>query len=126
MTKETQKMNYNGSSKNPSQRTLVPAVEIQEMADSFVVRLDIPGAEKESIVARVIDTTLIVRASAPAHFRTDAILMYDDSIPAEYRREFSLADNIDPHSIHAVYELGVLRIMLKKKQKYLPKEIKIQ
>lgn len=126
MTKENQKTNYDGSNERSTQRTLVPTVDIQELADSFVVRLDIPGAEKESIVARVIDATLTVTANAPAHFKQDAKLLYDDSIPAEYRREFSLADNIDPHSIDAAYELGVLRINLKKKQQYLPKEINIQ
>jgi HSP20 family protein len=121
-----QKTNNDGSSEDSTQRTLVPTVDIQELADSFVVRLDIPGAEKESIVARVIDSMLMITAKAPAHFKRDAISMSDDSIPAEYRREFSLADNIDPHSIDAVYDLGVLRITLKKKQQYLPKEIKIQ
>jgi HSP20 family protein len=124
MTKEMQKTNYDGSSESSTQRALVPTVDIQELADSFVVRLDIPGAEKESIVVRVIDATLTVTVNAPAHFKRDAILMFDD-LPAEYRREFSLADNIDPHSINAAYELGVLRITMKKKQQYLPKEIKI-
>ena len=126
MTKEMQKTNYDGSSENSPRRTLVPAVDIQELADSYVVRLDIPRAEKETIVARVIDATLTVTADVPAYFTPDAIVTHDDSIPAEYRREFSLADNIDPQSIDAAYELGVLRIILKKKQQYLPKEIKIQ
>ena len=124
MTKEMQKTNYDGSNDGYTRRNLVPVVDIQELADSFVVRLDIPGAEKESIVARVIDATLTVTASAPALFKRNAILTEDDS-PVEYLREFSLADNIDPHSIDAVYELGALRITLKKKLQYLPKEIKI-
>ncbi len=126
MTKEIQKTNYESGNEGSARRPLIPTVEIQELADSFVVRLDIPGAEKESIVARVIDATLTVIANAPAHFTRDAMSMYDESIPAEYRREFSLAENIDPHSIDAAYELGVLRITLKKKQQYLPKEIMIQ
>lgn len=124
MTKEIQKTNYDGSGKS-STVTLIPKVDVQELADSFVVRLDIPDAEKESIVARVIDATLTVTANTPGYFKRDAISMSDD-LPAEYRREFSLADNIDSHSIDAIYELGVLRITLKKKQQYLPKEIKIQ
>jgi HSP20 family protein len=124
MTKEMQKTNNGGES--PTLRNRVPMIDIQEFADSFVVSLDIPGVEKENIAARVVDDTLIVTAKAPAHFRCDATLMYDDSIPVEYRREFSLADNIDPHSIDAAYELGVLRLTLRKKQQYLPKEIKIQ
>lgn len=126
MTKEMQKTNYDGNNENPARRTVVPPVDIQELADSYVVRVDIPGAEKESIVARVIDATLTVTAKAPAHFTHDAIVMHNGVIQSEYRREFSLGDNIDPHSIDAAYDLGVLRITLKKKQQYLPKEIKIE
>jgi HSP20 family molecular chaperone IbpA len=45
MTKEMQKTNYDGSGESTTHRTLVPKVDIQELADSFIVRLDIPGAE---------------------------------------------------------------------------------
>jgi len=121
MTTEMQK--ETNSSERSARRILVPLVDIQELADSFVVRLDIPGAEKESIQARVVDATLTVTAHAPARFSSEAV---GDSAAAEYRREFSLADNIDPNSVDAVYESGVLRITLRKKQQYLPKEIKIQ
>lgn len=125
MTKELQKTNVDGDSKGTTHRILAPSVDIQELADAFVVRLDMPGAEKESIAARVAGATLTVTAAGPALFKQDAVLLYDDSIPTEYRREFSLADNIDPQSIDAAYELGVLKITLQKKQQYLPKEIKI-
>jgi len=100
-------------------------VDIQELPEAYIVRLDIPGATKESIKAQVTDNTLTVTASAQAYFQQDATLLYDDSIPTEFRREFSLADNIDPHAIDAVYDLGVLTLTLKKKQNYVPKEISI-
>jgi HSP20 family protein len=126
MTKEMQKTNENGGNGERNVRTVVPAVDIQELADSFVVRLDIPGAEKESIAARVSNSTMTVDANVSSYFKQEATLMVDDSLPTEYHREFSLADNIDLQSIDAAYELGVLKITLKKKQQYLPRQITIQ
>jgi HSP20 family protein len=126
MTNEMQKTNHNGGNGERNVRTVVPAVDIQELADSFVVRLDIPGSEKDSIATRVGNSTLTVDANVLSFFKQQATLMVDDSLPTEYHREFSLADNIDPQSIDAAYELGVLKITLKKKQQYLPRQITIQ
>ena len=128
MNKEIQKTDSQESGKEPTRtvRTLVPAVDIQELADAYVVRLDIPGADKASISAKVEGSNLDVAAEVPEYFPKDATLNYDDSTPVEYRRAFTLANDVDPGSIEAHYELGVLKITLKKKQQFLPKAINIQ
>ena len=120
MTQELEREKVNRSEQSQSVRVLRPAVDIQALADSYVVRLDIPGAEKDSINARIDKSTLTVsaRVSAP-------LLIGEGAQPAEYWREFSLADDVETQSVNAVHELGVLKITLKKKQQFLPKEIKI-
>ena len=128
MTKEIEKEKINGEEPNTAGtvRVLRPAVDIQELADSFVVRLDIPGAEKESIAAQIDKSTLTVSAKVEDRFKRESGIVYDGSLPAEYRREFTLADDVETQSVDAAYELGVLKITLKKKQQFLPKEIKIK
>jgi HSP20 family protein len=127
MTKEIEKGKINGEESNTTDsiRVLRPAVDIQELADSYVVRLDIPGSEKESIVARIDESTLTVSAKVRELFRQETAIADDGSRPTEYRREFSLADDVETQTVDATYELGVLKITLKKKQQFLPKEIKI-
>ena len=127
MANEIQKSTRNGSEAGTSRsvRVLSPAVDIQELADSYVVRLDLPGADKESITARVNQSMLSVTANVPEYFKRDAELMYDSSLPTEYRREFTLADNVDAQTVEALYELGVLKVTLHKKRQFLPREIKI-
>jgi HSP20 family protein len=127
MTKEIQKAAGNESEAGSSQavRVLRPAVDIQELADSYVVRLDIPGADKETISAQVNQSTLTVSAAIPECFKRDAELLYDSSFRREYRREFTLADNVDTQTVEALYELGVLKVTLQKKRQFLPREIKI-
>ncbi|MGA9408797.1 MAG: Hsp20/alpha crystallin family protein [Bacteroidota bacterium] len=127
MTKEVEKVKTNGTEPNTADtfRVLRPAVDIQELADSYIVRLDIPGSDKESIVAQINASTLTVSAKVQERFTRETALVYDNALPAEYRREFSLADDVETQTVDAVYELGVLKITLKKKQQFLPKEIKI-
>ena len=127
MTKEVQKAAESGSGAGKTRpvRVLRPAVDIQELADSYVVRLDVPGADKETIAAQIDQSTLRVSAKAAGYFRPGATLLVDTILPVEYRREFSLADNINPQSVDARYDLGVLKITLQKKRQFLPREIKI-
>jgi HSP20 family protein len=127
MTKEIEKAKIDGTEKSAADtvRVVRPAVDIQELADSYVVRLDIPGAEKESIAAHINESTLTVSAKVQDRFQQGSAAGFNAQLPAEYRREFSLADNVETQTVDAAYELGVLKITLKKKQQFLTKKIKI-
>ncbi|MDE3059318.1 MAG: Hsp20/alpha crystallin family protein, partial [Bacteroidota bacterium] len=103
-------------------RTMVPPVDIQEASDSYIVRFDIPGTDKNKIKVQIEEGSLNVSASVDPYFEKNAVLFYHGSLPREYRREFSLGNNIDTTTVNAVYELGVLTVTLKKKQQFLPIE----
>ncbi|MCX6137386.1 MAG: Hsp20/alpha crystallin family protein [Ignavibacteriales bacterium] len=107
-------------------RTVRPSVDIQELPTAYVLRLDMPGTVKDAIKAQVNERVLTLSGKVPAYFKQDAALIFDDSLPTEYQREFTLADNIDTQSVDAAYELGVLTVTLKKKEQYLSKEIAVQ
>jgi len=100
--------------------TVTPAVNIVETPNSFVVTLDIPGAAKDRIKANIEDNTLSVIADV-----IDAASAKDGVPEKQYRREFSLANDIELDSVEARYELGALTITLKKKEQYVPKQIHI-
>ena len=107
-------------------RSVLPGVDIQELPASYVLRLDMPGVEKEAIKAHVYERVLTVSGTAPAYFKQDAAQLCDDSVATEFHREFALAENVDIQSVDAAYELGVLTVTLKKKEQYLPKDITVQ
>lgn len=109
----------NGIEKNT--HTLVPAVDIVETKSSYIVKMDVPGAVKDKIKAQIQDNSLHVSASIADYGESGK-----ESEPVrEYRREFSLASDIDVNTIDAQFDLGVLTITLNKKLQYLPKEITI-
>ncbi len=97
--------------------TLTPAVSIVESKDAFLVSLDIPGAQKERISVNVEHQLLSVTAEVPAQ---------GENAGKQYRREFTLANDIEPQSADAHYELGVLTVTLRKKEQFKPKQIHIQ
>jgi HSP20 family protein len=110
----------------PEARRVAPAADIQELPQSYVVRMDIPGAMRENIKAQIEEGVLTIEAKVDAYFEKDATLLVDDSLPIEYHRKFSLAEDVDQQAVDAAYELGVLTITLNKKQHFLPRSISIQ
>ena len=110
----------NGTVEQKAIQSIVPAVNIAETPASYLVTLDIPGAVKEKIKANIENNTLIVSADIADDAQSE-----NSESSKQYYREFSLANDIDLHTVDAHFELGVLKIALNKKQQYLPKQIAI-
>jgi len=110
----------NGTTETKTIQSIIPAVNITETPTSYIVSIDIPGAVKEKIKANIENDTLIVSAEIANSDQTENV-----ESARQYHREFSLANDIDVHTVDAQYKLGVLKISLNKKQQYLPKQITI-
>lgn len=110
----------NGSISTRNVHSIIPAVNILETPEAYIVTLDIPGALKEKISAAIENDLLLVTADVAEYSAGDRT-----ESARQYRREFTLANDIDAQSIDAQYEAGVLTITLNKKKQYLPKQITI-
>lgn len=101
--------------------SIIPAVNIIESPKAYTVTLDIPGAVKENIKANIENNVLVVTAEI-----ADTASKENAEMVKQYRREFTLANDIDVHTVDAKYELGVLAVTLNKKEQFLPKQISIK
>lgn len=110
----------NGTLEKKTVHSIIPAVNIVESAKGYTVTLDIPGAVKENVKANIENNVLIVTADVAEYSQAENV-----ETAKQYRREFTLANDIDVHTVDAKYELGVLTITLSKKEQYLPKQITI-
>jgi HSP20 family protein len=110
----------------PAARRIVPMADVQELPQSYVVRMDMPGAARDHIKAQIEEGILTVEVTVEPYFQKDATLLLDDSLPIEYHRKFSLAEDVDQQAVDAAYDLGVLTITLNKKQHFLPRAIAIK
>jgi len=107
------------------EKIVAPVADIFETADAFVVKLDLPGAIKESVGLSIGPNLLTVKARIVPQHKEDAKLLFSEIGCKSYLREFNLGDGVDHEKISAQFEDGVLTIILPKTDSVKAKEIPI-
>lgn len=105
----------------------LPALEMYEKPDKFVVRVELPGMKKEEIDVHVVGDTLTISGE-----RKVSTEVKDD----EYRRcEFSygsfsrsitLPSAVNAAKVDASFDNGVLEITLPKAEEVKPKKVQVK
>lgn len=108
------------------ERLVIPAVDVIETPETYVLHLDIPGAAKDSISVKLEGGALQVRAAITATARSGESVLYSEMRGTGYEREFSLGNGIDRERVDAAYENGVLTITLHKSDALKAREIRIK
>ena len=103
--------------------TLMPMDAWRE-ADSFVVELDLPGVEADSIDLDVERNVLTVRAERPER-QDGAELLAAERPRGVFSRQLILGDNLDLERISAGYSAGVLRLTIPVAERAKPRKISI-
>jgi HSP20 family protein len=110
-----------------SAETIVsPVGDIYETSDAFVVKLDMPGATKDSISLKVEPGYISVRASVGLCHAEQANILVNEIVRKSYFREFNLGQGINHNDVQASFEDGVLTINLPKTEESKAKEIQIK
>ncbi|MER3446704.1 MAG: molecular chaperone [Candidatus Dadabacteria bacterium] len=103
-----------------------PAVDIHENDDSYIVKADLPGINKDDIQIDLKDSTLTIRGEK----RFEEKVSRDDYLRIEraygtFVRSFTLPQSVDADKIQAKYKDGVLELTIPKKEEAKPKQIQI-
>jgi len=106
-------------------RYRTPAADVYETADAYVLLLDLPGVEKEGISLTLEKGEMRVRAAVDEHAGTQGRRLFSETRPATFARSFTLGEGIDPNSVDAQYDKGVLTVKLYKHEGVKPREISI-
>lgn len=104
----------------------VPPVDIYEDEHKLVLKLEIPGIRQEDLDVRMENSTLSVRGERS--FETEGKEENFHRVERRYGsfyRAFTVPNTIDPESIKAEYDAGVLRLELQKRPESKPKQIKV-
>jgi len=109
----------------PFEPPVTPLADIYETADAFVVKLDMPGAVKDSISVIVEPGILAVKGKGESHHPENGKLVFSEIGKRSYARTFNLADGVDSGNIEAQFENGVLGITIPKTESLKAREIKI-
>ena len=104
-----------------------PAVDILEEEDHFLIKADLPGMSESDIDIRVHDGMLLLsgkRDDERAEEREGSY--YRERRHGSFSRQFKLGSNVDPETIEATYNNGVLEVKLPKKEEAKPRQIKVK
>lgn len=103
-----------------------PAVDIKEEADKFVIHADIPGVKPEDIEVSMEAGVLTVKGEKESETKTEkeGYKRVERTSGSFYRR-FSLPDSADGDAINAKCKLGVLEIVIPKREAIKPKRINV-
>ena len=113
-----------GNSEIP--RRWIPAMDLLEEDERFVLRADLPGVEEESINVELQDNVLTISGErAPEHRAQDGGYQRLERAWGAFSRSLTLPAGIDPESIEASLNNGVLEVRVPKPEERKPRRVAI-
>ena len=105
----------------------IPAVDIAEAGDKFVLRADVPGVDPADIELSMEDGVLTL--SGQRRFESSEEengMRRIERRSGKFYRRFSLPDTADAESISARSQNGVLEVTIPKQPKVQPRRITVE
>ncbi len=100
----------------------VPPVNIRETDNAFEVELSAPGKSKEDFNIELENDMLVISSEQKTENTTEeGKFTRREFTHSAFKRSFSLPETVKDDDIQAVYENGILKITLPKKEEALPK-----
>ena len=107
-------------------RTFVPAVDIYEYDNEVIVTADMPGVDENSVDITLEKNILTIKGLVDVEEPENQDKVYSEYSVGNYKRTFSLSDEIDNEGIRATVKDGVLRLNLPKAEQAQIKKIAVQ
>ena len=116
-----------GESEALTAGTFVPPVDVYEDAQKVVLKLEVPGIRQEDLDVRVENQTLVVKGERKMESEEKEENFHRiERRYGSFTRSFTLPQTVDPNSVKAGYDAGVLTISITKKAEAKPKQVKIE
>ena len=93
--------------------TWMPAVDVLETEDAYVLVAELPGVRREDIEVEVKDRRLEISGRRPPLGEGQTFVRMERSF-GPFRRSFELGVTLDPGAVTAAYERGVLTVRVGK------------
>jgi HSP20 family protein len=104
----------------------VPQADIYESKDSIILLADMPGIDQNSVDITLEKNVLTITGSVSPAEHKGQMLSHGEYLSGDYRRAFTLSNEIDRNGIEAVVKNGVLKLTLPKSKDSLPKKIVVK
>ena len=105
----------------------LPAVDIQEQPESFLLKADLPGVESDNMEVIIVDGALTIEGNraSESHEESDNFSRYE-RVKGRFLRRFTLPDTANGEAIEATTRHGVLEVTIPKQARLQPRKIAIK
>lgn len=104
----------------------LPAVDIKEEPNGFVIHADVPGVEPKDIDVTLENGILTIRGQRRVEAREERDgYRRVERVSGQFFRRFSLPETAAPDGVQAKYSNGVLEVRIPKQQQVQPRRIKV-
>jgi HSP20 family protein len=111
---------------NGALRRWMPAMDLVESGDHFVLRADLPGLSEEDVRIELEDQTLIISGERKAEHEDGKEGYYRlERAFGSFSRTLQLPKGIDPEAVTARFDRGVLEVRIPKPEERKPRRIEI-
>ena len=107
-------------------RVFTPAVDIFETERNNTLLADMPGVTSQGLQIDLRDGVLTLSGEVKPFEGADEAEVLIEFETGTYYRQFTLSETIDQSKIQAKFVDGVLRLVLPKVEKAIPRKITIQ
>lgn len=102
-----------------------PDVDIFENERQITLLADMPGVAPDDVIIDLNDDVLSISGEVPPHESEDETAVLIEFETGRYYRQFTLSEVIDQGRIEAKLDDGVLRVILPKAEKAMPRQITV-
>src|ERR1700754_90882 len=107
-------------------RRWMPAMDLVETDDHFVLRADLPGLSEEDVNIEVEDRVLTISGERKAaHEGSKEGSPRVERAFGSFSRALTLPEGIDPEAVAATFDRGVLEIRIPKPEQRKPRKVSI-
>jgi HSP20 family protein len=107
-------------------RRWVPAMDLVETDDSFVLKADLPGLSEGDVAIEVEENVLTVSGERKAEHedKREGYVRVERSF-GSFRRSLTLPKGVDPEAVTAAFDKGVLEVRIPKPEERKPRRVSI-
>jgi HSP20 family protein len=107
-------------------RRWIPAMDLVEEDEHFVLRADLPGVREEDVNIELEDNVLTISGERRAEHedRKEGYYRVERAV-GRFARSLTLPEGIDPERIEAKFENGVLTVRIPKPEEHRPRRVAI-
>jgi HSP20 family protein len=103
-----------------------PRTDVYEEDDRIVLEMEVPGMREEDLNLTIEGNTLTITGERKiADDRKQDRYQRVERYYGSFSRSFTLPGTVDPNSVDAKYENGILRINMTKRAEAKPRQIKL-